>query len=177
MHQPAPPGFNRQRLEQVAGVTFRHDGYDDEALALVEHVQYWHELRTDADDIRWRAKFRRLLKLRKQARALGARLDAPDLYDDSPGRDISDRRLPAERLKVLVELVAEIWRRRGGKDSGSSEFSPSDEHHTGLLLELLLELFEQAGVPEQDRPSRHSLHKAILADRDQRGRVPKRRRR
>jgi hypothetical protein len=182
MRRPVPPDFNRHKLEEAAGVDFR---YDDEALAVVELVQDWYELRNDDDDIRWRDKLRQLLKLRKQARALGAQLIAPELrmYDDwlslGLGRDIPDRRLPAARLSVYVEHIAEVWRQHGGKDRGSSYFSASanDGHHTGPLLELLLELFEQAGVPKQQRPSRHSLHNAILAVRKQRGRAPKRGRR
>jgi len=65
-------------------------------------------------------------------------------------------------LEAYVAMIAEMWREHGGKGAGSI-YSHLKSQHDGPLIRLLLELFEQAEVPKEDRPGRHTLHNAILA--------------
>jgi hypothetical protein len=145
----------RKRLEQAAGVSF-HD--DAEAELLVHLVKNWDEAR----GVRMSDQLQKLLWHRQQVRALGGEVTAFELerHDDSPVREVTERQWPQYTLRVLIQAVAEIWREHGGKGVGSYYSDPKGQHD-GPLLRLLLELFEQAGVPNDRRPGRHSLHDAI----------------
>lgn len=150
--------LDRERLEQAAGVGF-HD--DTEAKQLVDLVKDWSEVRS----VRRSDRLQALLKLRKQARSLGAELTDFELlrYDDSPTRNVTDRRWQQHALEVTVAAVVEVWREHKGKGSTGSYYRDLKSQHDGPLIRLLLELFEQAGVPQKDRPGRHTLHNAIVA--------------
>jgi hypothetical protein len=135
-----------------------HD--DAEAQSLVDLIKDWDEAR----NARPSDQLRKLLKLRRQARALGGEVTAFELlkHDESPTRDVADRQWQQYTLRVYVEVIAEIWREHGGKGTGSY-FNAIDGHHDGALIRLLLELFEQADIPKNRQPRRHTLHDAVLA--------------
>jgi hypothetical protein len=153
--RPATVSEGRKQLEQAAGVSF-HD--DAEAELLVDLVKDWDEARA----ARKSNRLRTLLKLRKQARALGAEVTAFELrlHDASPTSEVTDRQWQQYTLRVLVAMIAEIWREHGGKGS-PSYYSDYLSKHDGPLLCLLLELFAQADIPEDRRPGSHTLHNAI----------------
>jgi hypothetical protein len=81
--QPATVSDSRKRLEQAAGVSF-HD--DAEAQLLVDLVKDWDAAH---DDTPRSDRLQKLLKLREQAQALGAKVIAFELdwHDTSQRRD------------------------------------------------------------------------------------------
>jgi hypothetical protein len=97
-------------------------------------------------------------------RALGGDATHSELerHDDSPTRDVTDRQWPQYVLRVIVEEIMKIWREHGGKGP-PSHYSDFLKKHDGPLICLLLELFKQAGIPEDRRPKPHTLHNAIRA--------------
>jgi len=158
--QPETVSDSRRRLEEAAAAHGKPFSFHENAEAelLVDLVKICDEAR----DTRRDERLRKLLKLRKEARKLGAEVTAPELrrHDRSRTRDVSDRQWPQYTLDVLVEEVEEIWREHGGKGSSSYYDNLSDQHD-GPLIRLMLDLYDQAGVPAQRRPGRHSLHNAI----------------
>jgi hypothetical protein len=158
-------GEERNKLEQAAGVSFPAvAGWCDDAELMVKLVQICDEARDD----RMSDNLRKLLRLRRQAQALGAEVTAVksatvselQRHDDSFPHNVTDRKWPQHVLGVLVEAVAEIWHEHGGQGVGSY-WDEYTSQHEGKLLNLLSALFEQANIPEGRRPSRHSLHNAI----------------
>jgi len=112
-------------------------------------------------------RLRRLLALRAEARALGTDL-LPDTqlqhYDEGLIELLTEQQWPRYQLSSCVKTIEKIWREHGGKGKGSY-YSPIKSQHDGPLLRLLLELFEQTGLPEDCRPSRHTLHNVIQDNR------------
>jgi hypothetical protein len=160
--RPAPVNDSRKRLEAAAAERGKPFSFHDDAEAqlLVDLVKDWDE----AGGAGMSDRLRELLRRREQVRALGAEVTAFELtqYDDSPAGKVTPRQWPQFTLRVLVQTVAEVWREHGGKGTGSY-YNPMERYHDGPLVRLLLELFEQAGVSTDRRPSRHTLHGAIRA--------------
>jgi hypothetical protein len=160
--QPATISDSRKRLEEVASERGKPFSFheDAETESLVDLFKDWDEV-CDAPNS---GRLKKLLKLREQARKLGGDATHFELkwYDDGLVVRVTDRQWPQYVLRVLVQMVAETWREHGGKGTGSYYSDPKGQHD-GPLIRLLLELFEQAGIPEKRRPGRHSLHQAIQA--------------
>ena len=58
---------------------------------------------------------------------------------------------PRYQLSSCVKMIEKIWRKHGGEGVGSY-YNPLKEQHDGPLLRLLLELFEQTGLPDMTEP-------------------------
>jgi hypothetical protein len=165
---------NYRRLAKQAGVrSFESDAplLLDLTRDYVAAVQRQFRDECDPDGAR-QHRLHQLLRLRKQARELGADL-APDLqlqmYDAlSERRHLTKRQWPRYVLSVYVESLEEIWREHGGGDKQFAEYNKNDGKHDGPLIWLLDELLEQIGVPTQDRPTTHTVFRAWQVAKERR---------
>lgn len=123
--------LDRHKLEKAGGVKI-DDRHTDHMSALVE------------------------LYLRDVA----ADFEPPEVWGWSREAPLT-REMEQKRRDWLVREVEKIWRDCGGTGSGAyfkSETTPGQ--YTGPLIELLVELLDQADAPFENR-SRHSLFRSI----------------
>jgi hypothetical protein len=73
------------------------------------------------------------------------------------------REMEEKRRQWLVQHVEKLWRARGGTGIGGY-YDPAAGKHTGHLLDLLVELLDQAGASTKNR-SRHTLYRVIKGRR------------
>lgn len=151
-----------EKLGREARASFSNRAGLDAAQLMIQLVQDYHS--TDGDTFSVRLK--KLLQLRRRGRTPSTPSDAFELlrHDASPLANVTSRQYSQLRLQALVEVIEEIRIEHGGAGAPSF-YNDSKGFHDGPLIRLLIELFEYAGIPEDRRPGRHSMHNAIQKTR------------